>query len=79
LGAWGRLLDTKPSAATATRVLKALQRWQADPALAGVRGPEALAKLPAPERRPWQQLWDDIDATLARLVEKPATKKPVVK
>jgi hypothetical protein len=34
--------------------------------LACVRGLEALAKLPEVERKPWQELWDDVANTLAR-------------
>lgn len=46
-------------------VAAALRRWKADPDLAGVREPEALAKLPEPERKKWQALWADVDRTLA--------------
>jgi hypothetical protein len=28
--------------------------------------PEALAKLPEPEREPWRKLWADVAATLDR-------------
>jgi hypothetical protein len=31
-----------------------------------VRGPEALARLPEPERQAWQQLWADVADALAR-------------
>jgi lipoprotein NlpI len=44
---------------------EALQHWQQDRDLAGVRG-EGLAELPAAERQLWQQLWDDVAGTLAR-------------
>jgi hypothetical protein len=43
-----------------------LQYWQVDAAFKDVRGPEALAKLPEAERQPWQELWADVAATLAR-------------
>ena len=36
-----------------------------DPALASVRDPAALAKLPDVEREPWQRLWTDVAASLA--------------
>ncbi len=36
-----------------------------DPALASVRDPAALAKLPDLEREPWQRLWTDVAASLA--------------
>jgi tetratricopeptide (TPR) repeat protein len=39
--------------------------WQTDPALASVRDPEALAKLPDAERAQWQRLWADVAALLA--------------
>jgi hypothetical protein len=43
-----------------------LQQWLGNFHFAGVRGPEALARLPEDERQAWQQLWADIAATLAR-------------
>jgi hypothetical protein len=43
-----------------------LQSWLRDPAFAGVRGPEALAWLPAAEREAWQELWSDVTDTLDR-------------
>jgi hypothetical protein len=70
-----RLLDTQAGAASATKVMKVLQLWERDAALADVCGPEALAKLPEAERHAWQQLWDDIDATLARVVARPPREK----
>jgi hypothetical protein len=67
LKAWGRLLEKEPDQArSAARVTKKLQHWQVDPDFAGVRGLEGLAKLPAAERQPWQHLWGDVAATLAR-------------
>ena len=39
--------------------------WQMDPALAGVRTPAALAKLPDAEREPWQRFWADVAAVVA--------------
>jgi hypothetical protein len=38
-----------------------MQRWQQDPDLAGVRGPDALRLLPDSEHREWQQLWAEVD------------------
>jgi serine/threonine-protein kinase len=67
LKAWGRLLDKGPNRAhSAARVASVLQHWLVDPDLAGVRGPETLAKLPDAERQPWRKLWADVAATLAR-------------
>ena len=39
--------------------------WQTDPALASVRDPAALAKLPDAEREPWQRFWADVAAVVA--------------
>jgi tetratricopeptide (TPR) repeat protein len=42
-----------------------LSAWQTDAALASVRDPAELAKLPAAERAQWQRLWADVTALLA--------------
>jgi serine/threonine-protein kinase len=42
-----------------------LSAWQTDPALAGVRDQDALAKLPNAEREQWQRLWADVATQLA--------------
>src|SRR5205085_3397025 len=39
--------------------------WQTDSALASVRDPAELAKLPAAEREQWQLLWADVAAQVA--------------
>jgi hypothetical protein len=43
-----------------------LDRWLGDPGFAGLREPEALARLPEAERQAWHQLWVDVADTLAR-------------
>jgi serine/threonine protein kinase/tetratricopeptide (TPR) repeat protein len=43
--------------------------WLADPKLASVREPEALAKLPDAERQSWQQLWADVNGQRAKVGE----------
>jgi tetratricopeptide (TPR) repeat protein len=65
LEAWGRQLD-KDAARSRDAAAGALRGWLRHPDLAGVRGPEALAQLPADERQPWQQLWNDVDALSSR-------------
>jgi serine/threonine protein kinase/tetratricopeptide (TPR) repeat protein len=65
LDAWGRLLD-KAEDRGRTQILQNMPRWLADTDLAGVRGPEALARLPEAERQAWQKLWDDVADLLAR-------------
>jgi serine/threonine-protein kinase len=55
------LLDKKPfGAAFAAKIGPDLQHWLVAADFAGVRGPEALAKLPEAERQPWRELWDDV-------------------
>jgi hypothetical protein len=39
-----------------------VQHWLQDPDFAGVRGPEALGRLPEAERRDWQRLWEEVEA-----------------
>jgi hypothetical protein len=60
-----RLLEQEPERPHGT-VADDLQRWLWDTPFAGVRGPEALARLPEAERQAWQQLWADVAATRAR-------------
>jgi serine/threonine-protein kinase len=45
----------------------AVGRWRLDPALAGIRTPASLEKLPAEERQECQALWNDVDALLDRI------------
>jgi serine/threonine protein kinase/Tfp pilus assembly protein PilF len=67
LEAWGRLLDEGPDRpgrmATGTRALK---HWLVDSDFAGVRGPEALARVPEAERNEWQKLWSRVADLLNR-------------
>ncbi len=43
-------------------VAPTLAHWKVDPDLAGVRDPDALAKLPEAERAAWKALWDHVEA-----------------
>jgi hypothetical protein len=76
LDAWRAQLDKGPDK-TLPPVAEAMQHWLEDADFNGVRGPEALAKLPEAEREPWSTLWTDVAATLARAQEKgkPEPKK----
>jgi tetratricopeptide (TPR) repeat protein len=65
-----QLRNGEPAAAADAR--QALQHWQRDADLAGVRGSQALANLPEAERREWQQLW----AQVQQLLEKTGGKTP---
>jgi tetratricopeptide (TPR) repeat protein len=53
-------------AETAKEVIVQLRHWQQDSDFAGVRGDDALAKLPADERAAWQKLWADVADLLAK-------------
>jgi tetratricopeptide (TPR) repeat protein len=73
LEAWGRLLDMAPDPA-GPAAARALQHWLADADFAGVRGPEALARLPEAEREAWQHLWNDVADMLRRAREETTSK-----
>jgi hypothetical protein len=61
-------------------IVRQLRHWQEDADFAGVRGPQALAKLPETERQAWQKLWDDIASALSRVqVKTTPEKKPSAK
>ena len=38
-----------------------MQAWLNDSSFNGVRGDEALAKLPEAERREWRKLWEEVE------------------
>jgi tetratricopeptide (TPR) repeat protein len=79
LAAWTKeLAKETPTARAAVR--NRMQHWRADADFAGVRGPEALGRLPEGERQPWQKLWADVADTLARAQRKtPPQKKSAAK
>jgi hypothetical protein len=64
LGSWCRVLEKEPEKALA--VAHGMQDWLGQAYFDGVRGPEALAKLPEAERQAWQRLWTEVEDTLAR-------------
>jgi serine/threonine-protein kinase len=74
LAAWRRLLDKEPDKARPVVAAK-MRHWQQDADLAGVRAPQALAKLPEAERQAWQKLWADVPDTLARAEGKTTPEK----
>jgi tetratricopeptide (TPR) repeat protein len=67
--AWGRVLEKEPQKARSV-VVQQLRYWQEDADLAGVRDAGALAGLPEPERRAWQELWSAVAETLTRAQNK---------
>ena len=52
-----------------------MRHWHADADFTGVRGRQALAKLPEAERQAWQKLWKDVADMLKRAQEKAAPDK----
>jgi tetratricopeptide (TPR) repeat protein len=65
LAAWSKQLDETGSKA-APLARQTMQHWSADTDFAGVRGADALAKLPEAERQDWQKLWGEVADTLTR-------------
>jgi hypothetical protein len=63
LDAWGRRLVQEPDKARPV-IARVMPHWLVDSDFAGVRGPEAVAKLPEAERPAWQELWGDVAKTL---------------
>lgn len=76
LTAWRRLLEKEPAKARPA-VVRQMRHWQNDVDFVGVRGPDALAKLPETERPAWRQLWADVEQTLMSVDRKDSngTKK----
>ena len=63
LSAWSKVLDSADPKARAA-VAPTLRHWKEDSDLTGVRDGDAIATLPADERRAWEALWKDVDALL---------------
>jgi serine/threonine-protein kinase len=80
-----RQLMEKSAGKAGPAVAQRMQHWLQDDDFAGVRGAEALGKLPEAERQDWQKLWADAAATLARAreggtpAEKPASPRQAPK
>jgi serine/threonine-protein kinase len=51
-------------------IAQRMQHWLQDTDFAGVRGPDALARLPEAERPPWQNLWEEVEALRMRATGK---------
>jgi hypothetical protein len=52
-------------------IAKRMQHWLRDPDFAGVRGADALARLPKAERQGWENLWQEVEALWQRAAERP--------
>jgi tetratricopeptide (TPR) repeat protein len=60
LSAWKQMLEKNGQKARSA-VHRQMDHWKQDSDFAGVRGTEALARLPEPERADWQKLWTDVE------------------
>jgi serine/threonine-protein kinase len=65
LAAWSKIRESGPPQARQA-ISQTLQHWKADPDLAGLRDPAALAKLPEDEQKACRALWAELDALLAK-------------
>jgi hypothetical protein len=74
LRAWQQLLAREPVRARAA-VAQKMQHWLADTDFNGVRGADALARLPAEESAAWARLWSDVADLLSRTKEPMPTDK----
>jgi tetratricopeptide (TPR) repeat protein len=72
LALWADRLDRLLERRSA--VQSALQRWQREKALAGIREPEELAKTPEPERAAYLRFWADVQGLLVRCLAVPPGK-----
>jgi hypothetical protein len=65
---WGKALEGgKPQ--VRAQVRSRMQHWRNDGDFAGVRGKDALARIPDQERKKWERFWADVDALIRRASE----------
>ncbi len=72
--AWRRALEKEPTK-SGPIVAQQLQHCLQDPDFNGVRGADALAKLPEAQRQSWQHLWADVAETLVSSQGRTAPKR----
>ena len=72
LKVWQKSLDQAPAKA-GPAVAVQMKHWLADSDFAGVRGPDAIDRLPEAERPDWRKLWQDVETSrkLALVPAKP--------
>jgi tetratricopeptide (TPR) repeat protein len=68
LARWGKALDGAKGQARA-QVRARMQYWRSDGDFAVLRGNDALARIPAEERKEWQRFWAEVDALIQRASE----------
>jgi hypothetical protein len=74
LTAWNEVLKKDPDRVRPV-LARTMQHWLKDSDFAGVRAPDALAKLPEAERSAWHNLWAAVADTLAAAQPKVALPK----
>ena len=74
LAAWHKVLEQNADKARPA-VAQQLAHWLEDTDFAGVRGIEALARLPETEHQEWQKLWADVADTLSQAAGKTDPEK----
>jgi tetratricopeptide (TPR) repeat protein len=65
---WGKALDGGKAQSRAL-VGSKMQHWRSDGDFAGVCGNDALARIPAEERKEWESFWAEVDALIRRASE----------
>jgi len=70
-----RQMMEKSADKAAPEVAQRVQHWLQDPDFTGVRGSEALGRLPEAERGDWQKLWADVEEALVTARKKTAPDK----
>jgi serine/threonine-protein kinase len=75
LKAYWQQMDKTPDQA-GPEITQRMQHWLQDTDFAGVRGSEALAKLPEVERKDWHKLWQEVEALRKLAAQQPKTASP---
>jgi tetratricopeptide (TPR) repeat protein len=65
---WGKAFEG-PKGQTRVHVQPWMQHWRRVGDFEGVRGNDALARLPAEERKEWERFWAEVDALIQRATE----------
>jgi hypothetical protein len=68
LAVWQKQLEKEPEKAGPI-VQRKMRLWQEDVDFAGLRGADALARLPDAEGQAWQQLWNEVETLVRRTAE----------